>query len=173
MVAAIGNGAVFSKDAASAPGWGWYPGISRQEAARSSVRYPSKAIATCGCCSSSRLGRADQPSWQPRQGLKQWITAAKKRLHHNVLAIALANKRARIAWAALNKDRDFECEKTEMAPGALGCWRRVLGSVKAWLAARRSGKPTTANLDPRMADPRSACGCGVQVLRRLPVTLEH
>jgi hypothetical protein len=90
-----------------------------------------------------------------------------------VLAIALANKRARIAWAVLNKDRDFECEKTEMALVALGCWRRVLGSVKAWLAARRSGKPTTANLDPRMADPRSACGCGVQVLRRLPVTLEH
>jgi hypothetical protein len=33
-----------------------------------------------------------------------------------VLAIALANKLARIAWAVLNKDPDFECEKTEMAP---------------------------------------------------------
>jgi hypothetical protein len=30
-------------------------------------------------------------SWQ-RHGLKPWIDAAKKRLHHNVLAIALANK---------------------------------------------------------------------------------
>jgi transposase len=29
-------------------------------------------------------------------------------LHHNVLAIALANKLARIAWAALAKGRDFE-----------------------------------------------------------------
>ena len=29
-------------------------------------------------------------SWQ-RHGLKPWIEAAKKRLHHNVLAIALAN----------------------------------------------------------------------------------
>src|SRR6201987_641508 len=57
--------------------------------------------------------------WE-RYGLQSWIEAAKKRLHHNVLAIALANKRARIAWAVLNKDRDFECEKTEMAPGALG-----------------------------------------------------
>ena len=36
-------------------------------------------------------------SWQ-RHGLKPWIEAAKKRLHHNVLAIALANKLARIAW---------------------------------------------------------------------------
>jgi transposase len=34
-------------------------------------------------------------------GLKPWIEAAKKRLHHNVLAIALANKLARIAWALL------------------------------------------------------------------------
>jgi hypothetical protein len=33
-------------------------------------------------------------SWE-RHGLKSWIEAAKKRLHHNVLAIALANKLAR------------------------------------------------------------------------------
>ena len=30
-----------------------------------------------------------------------WIEAAKKRLHHNVLAIALANKLARMAWAMM------------------------------------------------------------------------
>src|SRR6516162_9598278 len=36
-------------------------------------------------------------------GLNSWIEAAKKRLHHDVLAIALANKLARIAWAVLNK----------------------------------------------------------------------
>ena len=46
-------------------------------------------------------------SWE-RHGLKPWIEAAKKRLHHNVLAIALANKLARIAWAVLNKERAFE-----------------------------------------------------------------
>jgi transposase len=44
-------------------------------------------------------------------GLKSWIEVAKKRLHHNVLAIALANKLARIAWAILNKGRVFECTK--------------------------------------------------------------
>ena len=37
-------------------------------------------------------------SWE-RYGLKPWIEAAKKRLHRNVLAIALANKLARIAWS--------------------------------------------------------------------------
>jgi transposase len=50
-------------------------------------------------------------SWE-RYGLKPWIEAAKKRLHHNVLAIALANKLARIAWAVLNKERNFECVRT-------------------------------------------------------------
>ena len=42
-------------------------------------------------------------------GVKKMIKAAKKRLHHNVLAIALANKLARIAWAVLNKERNFQC----------------------------------------------------------------
>jgi transposase len=49
--------------------------------------------------------------WQ-RYGLGSWIEAAKKRLHHNVLAIALANKLARIAWAVLNKGRVFQCITT-------------------------------------------------------------
>ncbi len=50
-----------------------------------------------------------------RYGLKSWIEAAKKRLHPNVLAIALANKLARIAWAVLHKGRAFECVKTNEA----------------------------------------------------------
>jgi transposase len=53
-------------------------------------------------------------SWQ-RHGLKSWIEAAKKRLHRNVLAIALANKLARIAWAVLAKGRDFEMRRTDDA----------------------------------------------------------
>jgi transposase len=39
-------------------------------------------------------------NWE-RYGLKPWIEAAKRRLHRNVLAIALANKLARIAWGVL------------------------------------------------------------------------
>jgi transposase len=46
-------------------------------------------------------------SWE-RHGLKPWIEAAKKRLHRNVLAIALANKLARIAWSVLAHGRNFE-----------------------------------------------------------------
>src|SRR5206468_5330453 len=48
-------------------------------------------------------------------GLKRWIEAAKKRLHHNVLAIALANKLARIAWSALARGRAFEASELQIA----------------------------------------------------------
>ena len=53
-------------------------------------------------------------SWD-RYGLKSWIEAAKKRLHHNVLAIALANKLARIAWSVLAHGRTFEASKIQPA----------------------------------------------------------
>ncbi len=46
--------------------------------------------------------------WE-RHGLKPWTRRAPKtRLHRNVLAIALANKLARIAWSVLAHGRDFE-----------------------------------------------------------------
>src|SRR5436190_1470047 len=53
-------------------------------------------------------------SWE-RHGLKSWIEAAKKRLHRNVLAIALANKLARIAWSVLAHGRSFEVSKLQAA----------------------------------------------------------
>ena len=53
-------------------------------------------------------------SWE-RHGLKPWIEAAKKRLHRNVLAIALANKLARIAWSVLARGRAFEVRKVDEA----------------------------------------------------------
>ena len=53
-------------------------------------------------------------SWQ-RHGLKPWLEAANKRLHHNVLAIALANKLARIAWSVLARGRAFEASKLQVA----------------------------------------------------------
>ena len=53
-------------------------------------------------------------SWE-RHGLKLWIEAARKRMHRNVLAIALANKLARIAWSVLAHGRNFEVRKIEDA----------------------------------------------------------
>jgi len=56
-----------------------------------------------------------KPKTWERHGLKPWIEAAKKRLHHNVLAIALANKLARIAWSVLARGRAFEARKMDQA----------------------------------------------------------
>jgi len=50
------------------------------------------------------------------QGLWPWIEQASKRLHRNMLAIALANKLARIAWAVLARGRRYQ----PRAPQALG-----------------------------------------------------
>ena len=56
-----------------------------------------------------------KPTVWERHGLKPWIEAARKRLHHNVLAIALANKLARIAWSVLARGRAFEARKMDQA----------------------------------------------------------
>ena len=46
----------------------------------------------------ARVVLIKRQSWE-RYGLKPWIEAAARRLHSNKLAIALANKLARIAWS--------------------------------------------------------------------------
>jgi transposase len=53
-------------------------------------------------------------NWE-RYGLKSSIEAVKKRIHHNVLAIAFANKLARIAWAVLARGRNFERRRSNDA----------------------------------------------------------
>jgi transposase len=114
MVAAIGSGDVFSKGRDFGAWLGLVPkqistgdrtilgSISRRGNRYLRVLFVQAAWVV--------LVRVKQ--WE-RYGLKSWIEAAKKRLHHNVLAIALANKLARIAWAVLNKGRAFECIKTD------------------------------------------------------------
>lgn len=46
-------------------------------------------------------------SWA-RHGFGPWLEAAAKRMHRNVLAVALANKLARIAWGVLASGRGYE-----------------------------------------------------------------
>ncbi|MGY3622183.1 hypothetical protein ACVJGD_008379 [Bradyrhizobium sp. USDA 10063] len=43
-----------------------------------------------------------------RHGFGAWLEAASKRLHSNVLVVALAAKLARMAWSMLAKGRDYE-----------------------------------------------------------------
>jgi transposase len=110
---AIGNGAVFTKGCDFAAWLGLVP-----QQISTGDRTILGAISRRGnrylrvlFVQAARVVLVSIKGWD-RYGLKAWIEAAKKRLHHNVLAIALANKLARIAWAVLNKERAFECVKT-------------------------------------------------------------
>jgi transposase len=42
--------------------------------------------------------------------LSQWVHGIAKRRHHNVAAVALANKTARIAWAMITQETDYNPE---------------------------------------------------------------
>ncbi len=57
-------------------------------------------------------------SWE-RYGLLPWLEAAKRRLHYDVLAIALANKLARIAWSVLARGRSFEGRRLDQVAAPL------------------------------------------------------
>jgi transposase len=113
MVAAIGNGGAFSKGRDFGAWLGLVPKqISTGDRtilgkiSRQGNRYLRVLFVQAAWVVLIKI-----KDWD-RYGLKTWIEAAKKRLHHNVLAIALANKLARIAWAVLNKERNFECVRT-------------------------------------------------------------
>jgi transposase len=113
MVAAIGNGSAFSKGRDFGAWLGLVPRqmstgdrtilgkISKQGNRYLRVLFVQAAWVVL----------VKPKTWE-RHGLKPWIEAAKKRMHPNVLAIALANKLARIAWAVLNKEHNFECIRT-------------------------------------------------------------
>src|SRR5258708_4833589 len=115
MVAAIGTGDVFSKGRDFGAWLGLVPkqlstgdrtilgSISKR-----GNRYLRSLFVQAAWVVLVKIG----PKHWDRYGLKSWIEAARKRLHHNVLAIALANKLARIAWPVLHKGRAFECVKT-------------------------------------------------------------
>jgi transposase len=47
-----------------------------------------------------------RPANSAKHSFGPWLTAAAQRLHHNVLATALANKLARITWTVLAQARN-------------------------------------------------------------------
>jgi len=116
MVAAIGTGEVFSKGRDFGAWLGLVPKqISTGDRtilgsiSKHGNRYLRALFVQAAWVVLVKLG----PKQWERYGLKSWIEAAKKRLHYNVLVIALANKLARVAWAVLNKGRAFTCVKTD------------------------------------------------------------
>jgi len=56
-----------------------------------------------------------RPASWPKHSFGDWLTRAARRLHPNVLAAALANKLARIAWTVLAQERSYEARITKAA----------------------------------------------------------
>jgi transposase len=111
----LGPAIAFPKVATSPPGSGSYPSRSPLETAPFSAAYRSVAICVLFVQAAwVTLVKVNPNRWQSH-GLKPGIEAAKKRLHHNVLAIALANKLARIAWSVLGRGRASEASKLQAA----------------------------------------------------------
>lgn len=52
-----------------------------------------------------------RPENWPKHSFGPWLEAASRRLHRNVLAVALANKLARIAWSVLAGERHYEARR--------------------------------------------------------------
>jgi transposase len=108
VVAAIGNGAGFKQGRDFGA---WLGLVSRRESTGDRTvlgkisKRGNKYLRTLSV-QAARVVLVRRPGAAMR-GLWPWIVRASKRLHSNMLAIALANKLARIAWAVLAHDRRF------------------------------------------------------------------
>jgi transposase len=109
VVAAIGNGAGFKQGRDFAA---WLGLVPKQESTGDRTilgkisKRGNKYVRTL-FVQAAHVVLARRPSAAMR-GLWPWIERASKRLHRNMLAIALANKLARIAWAVLARGRAYQ-----------------------------------------------------------------
>jgi transposase len=109
VVAAIGNGAGFKQGRDFGA---WLGLVPKQESTGDRTilgkisKRGNKYLRTL-FVQAAHVILARRPS-AARRGLWPWIEQASKRLHRNMLAIALANKLARIAWAVLARGREYQ-----------------------------------------------------------------
>ena len=109
VVAAIGNGAGFTQGRDFGA---WLGLVPKQESTGDRTilgkisKRGNKYLRTL-FVQAAHVVLARRPSAAMR-GLWPWIEQASRRLHRNMLAIALANKLARIAWAVLARGRAYQ-----------------------------------------------------------------
>ena len=112
MVAAIGEGAAFPKGRDFAA---WLGLVPRQISTgdRTILGRISKRGNTYLRTLFIRGARVIllRPANWPQHSFGPWLEAAARRMHRNVLAVALANKLARIAWSVLVGERRYEAKQ--------------------------------------------------------------
>jgi transposase len=116
MVAAVGNGAAFAKGRDFSAWLGLVPKQmstgDRTILGRISKR--GNGYLRMLFMQAARVILLRPANW-PKHGFGAWLVRAAQRLHPNVLAAALANKLARIAWTVLAQERSYEARVTTAA----------------------------------------------------------
>jgi len=116
MVAAIGNGTAFAKGRDYSAWLGLVPKQmstgDRTILGRLSKR--GNGYLRMLFMQAARVILLRPTNW-PKHGFGAWLVRAAQRLHPNVLAAALANKLARIAWTVLAQQRSYEARVTKAA----------------------------------------------------------
>ncbi len=107
LIAAVGNGAAFRKGREFAA---WVGLVPREHSTGGKQKL--LGISKRGNCYLRRLfvqGARAVLQFREKQssGLSGWLAQLASRTHHNVVAVALANKLARMAWAVLAKDEVY------------------------------------------------------------------
>ena len=114
MVAAIGNGSAFAKGRDYSAWLGLVPKQmstgDRTILGRLSKR--GNSYLRMLFIQAARVILVRPANW-PKHGFGVWLVRAIQRLHPNVLAAALANKLARIAWTVLAQQRSYEARVTK------------------------------------------------------------
>jgi transposase len=108
LIAAIGNGAAFRKGREFAA---WMGVVPREHSTGGKQKL--LGISKHGNSYLRKLfiqgARAVlQQRTKQAPGLTEWLARLASRTHHNVVAVALANKLARIAWAVLAKEERYQ-----------------------------------------------------------------
>src|ERR1700704_3470690 len=109
MVAAIGSGAAFAKGRDYSAWLGLVP-KQMSTGDRTILGHISKrgnGYLRMLFIQAARVILVRPANW-PKHGFGAWLVRAAQRLHPNVLAVALANKLARIAWTVLAQERSYE-----------------------------------------------------------------
>ena len=109
MVAAIGNGTTFAKGRDFAAWLGLIPkqmSTGDRTILGRITKRGNRHLRTL-FMQGARVILLRPANWT-KHSFGPWLTAAAQRLHHNVLATALANKLARIIWTVLAQGRSYE-----------------------------------------------------------------
>jgi transposase len=116
MVAAIGNGTAFAKGRDFAAWLGLVPkqmSTGDRTILGRITKRGNRYLRTL-FMQGARVILLRPANWA-KHSFGSWLAAAAQRLHHNVLATALANKLARIAWTVLVQGRSYEARVTSAA----------------------------------------------------------